>query len=54
MLNVVEQRIKKREFKPGKMGREDINLSGGWRDEGGVESLVNSPKDTLDFFFFFF
>lgn len=34
------------------MGREDINLVGGWRDEGGVESLVNSPKDTLDFFFF--
>lgn len=33
------------------MGLEDINPAGGWRDGGGVESLMNSPKDTLDFFF---
>lgn len=31
------------------MGQENINLVGG--DEGEAESLMNSPKDTLDFFF---
>lgn len=46
--------IKNWSFKEEIWGQELKNLMGGWRDEGEVESLMNSPKNTLDFFLLFF